>query len=75
MEAAKMHYDQLMSVLDKMGMSIEEFMDAQESEPETEDMMEEEGESEESGPDMGKVSMIVAKLKGKKPADSEEYEE
>jgi len=62
MESAKKHYEQLMSVLDQMGMSMEAFVDTIEDESEMiPEMMgkedEEEGEDEED-----KIAMLMAKM-------------
>ena len=69
---AKMHYDQLMSVLADLGLSIEEFEDQMEGESseegeEYEEPMEEE-EEEQSSPmgKKGKLAIIVAKMKNNK---------
>ena len=69
---AKMHYDQLMSVLADLGLSLEEFEDQMEGESseegeEYEEPMEEE-EEEQSSPmgKKGKLAIIVAKMKNNK---------
>lgn len=70
---AKMHYDQLMSVLADLGLSLEEFEDQMEGESfeegeEYEEPMEEEEEEEQSSPmgKKGKLAIIVAKMKNNK---------
>jgi hypothetical protein len=72
MKQAKMHYDQLMSVLADLGLSLEEFEDQMEGESseegeEYEEPMEEE-EEEQSSPmgKKGKLAIIVAKMKNNK---------
>ena len=71
MEKAKMYYDMLKKELDKLQMSVEEFMDKMaggEEDMPSEEMgeaepMEEKGPMMGSGMDKGKIALIVAKMK------------
>jgi hypothetical protein len=75
MSAAKMHYEQLMSALAALGMSLEQFQDEMDSE-EPEEMEEEGGEYSEGMeeapegvkqmPSKSKIAILVAKMKNKK---------
>ena len=78
MEAAKMHYEALMSALAVLGLSLAEFEDQMEGEKPGEEeggeyeepMGEEEGMGHKKGMDKGKIAVIVAKMKnGKKPME------
>lgn len=60
MKSAKMHYEQLMQVLEQMGMSMEAFMDTMEDEAEMlPEMM---GKEEEEDEDDNKIAMLLAKV-------------
>lgn len=67
MQEAKMKYDELMSILAMLGLSLSEFEDQMMGgEEESED--EEEGEEESESPmgKKGKIAVIVAKMKNNK---------
>ena len=75
MKQAKMHYDELMSILAALGLSLGEFEDQMEGEGSEEEggeyeepMDEEEGGEEEEAPmgKKGKIAVIVAKMKNNK---------
>jgi len=74
MKQANMHYDELMSILTALGLSLGEFEDQMEGEGSEEEggeyeepMDEEEGEDEESPMGKkGKIAVIVAKMKNNK---------
>jgi hypothetical protein len=69
MQEAKMKYDELMSILAMLGLSLSEFEDQMmggEEESEEEEGEEEEEESESPMGKKGKIAVIVAKMKNNK---------
>lgn len=60
---AKALYDQMKSVLDEEGCSVDDFLSTYVSDDEGEEMAEESEEAPKSGPDKMKVGIILARMK------------